>query len=190
MNIKLAFDERNLEDKNKVSYLRWLSIIFSLQKEQDIHDENYHRDIYFLNKHDRMRHYALHISKYVGFISLFSIDEYNSRQKKSIVDMTIICIAALNALQLDFGNHEEVILYSYSDEKIESIFFRAMSKLCKACETREHLDTYDYQGEYTYSILLLLTGLYKMTTRLNINIEGKVRDRWTEIERNFHLTID
>lgn len=77
--------------------------LLSLQWAQLKHDELYHREITLLSVADRMKHFALHMVKYLGYFAEATDLGDNGRFERTLVDAFIIALASANTLNLDLG---------------------------------------------------------------------------------------
>src|SRR5260221_5150544 len=76
--------------------------LLALQWSQLKHDELYHKEITLLPVADRMKHFALHMAKYLGYFAE-AMDSDSDRFERTLVDAFIIALAAANTLSLDLG---------------------------------------------------------------------------------------
>lgn len=97
--------------------------LYELQEKQVEHDQNFHRDIFFLNYQDRFKHMVMHYGKYSGrFAKLLNEkhtpEEITNEVKRTLVDCFIIVLSCADLLHL---NLEKKLKEKYSIEKNLSI---------------------------------------------------------------------
>jgi len=66
------------------------------------HDERYHKDVVILPLGERVKHMALHMAKYVGYLAEIEGDD-PERVARILTDAFIITLATANALNQDLG---------------------------------------------------------------------------------------
>ena len=78
------------------------STILDLQWTQLAHDERYHKDVVILPLGERIKHMALHMAKYAGYLAE---DERSEPQRvtRVLTDAFIITLATANTLNQDLG---------------------------------------------------------------------------------------
>lgn len=72
------------------------------QRDQYEHDMKYHFDILSLHRTDRLKHYALHFSKYAG--RLARADAEVKSPVETFTDCLLVCFSTANALQQQLKN--------------------------------------------------------------------------------------
>lgn len=171
-----------------------------LLTEQRQHDEQAHRDVYFLDSRSRMSHLVHHFSKYAGRLS----GETTSSEvlTRTIVDAFIVALSAAELLRIDVGAelttdinpepstiHElAVILAPASLDQIgvgEWLFRQLASNagLCaKAMESLDHLERFDYRGQLDLSVKSILIACVVASEGANIDLGSTVRERWRFLE--------
>src|SRR5882757_6800749 len=72
-----------------------------LQQDQHTHDRRNHSDIWSLHKAERLKHYGLHFSKYVGRLARGAAEPKSVT--RTITDTFLINLSAANTLCQDLG---------------------------------------------------------------------------------------
>lgn len=105
--------------------------LFEMQLNQRKHDENYHRDIFFLNYQDRLKHVAFHYAKYSGRLARDIRHRFNSKEPSSGHDvgktLTDAFIMTLSGAELFNVNLESVVRSSLGLPLEEDSFDRFVS---------------------------------------------------------------
>lgn len=177
-----------------------------LQKRQQEHDKEHHRDIYTLPYPDRMDHYVLHFSKYVGRLARDYADEetHEAQLEKTLADSFIVSLAAANTLNLDLqAQLEEMFglnaggvaewgrkLDSTDDqmgsEEIQDWLFRRMAipagSMSNAMESLDHMEPMNTRELLEEETVEIVSDLLIAAENLESDLEKLVDDRWTEIE--------
>ncbi len=79
--------------------------LFMLQLEQLKHDQRYHQDFCGLPICQRMKHMALHFSKYSGRVAELHGDNDTRPLHTTITDTFIICLVTANILNVRLADH-------------------------------------------------------------------------------------
>lgn len=110
-----------------------------LQREQYAHDMRNHFDIISLHKTDRLKHYGLHFSKYVGRMARATEQKPVER---TLVDALLVSLSAANTLHQNLG---EIDLARHADSaQIDSLrtLADAAGRFADACEKIDHLEQF------------------------------------------------
>lgn len=134
--------------------------LLGIQRQQFMHDENFHREIARLSVANRLKHMALHISKYFSRIVLAGDDTEKSGQPW--LDTFIISTSIANILNVrlsDIWKVESELRTSHlrrwiaekceSNERLIDRLAFANDRLSSACEKIDHLESHDYRAEIT-----------------------------------------
>lgn len=118
---------------------------------QLIHDRDFHKDIDCLNSKDKLYHLTLHIGKYAPFVVHRESGEVNF---KILADMFIITTSLANAMHVGVKDiwpcilAEKVPITGRPTIAKESVYFDvtsylmiSVSRLCKVCESLDHLES-------------------------------------------------
>lgn len=117
---------------------------------QLIHDRDFHKDIDCLNSKDKLYHLTLHIGKYAPFV----VDrETAAVDFKILADMFIITTSLANAMRVGVRDiwskilNEQIPTTGRPSIKQESLYYDvtsylmiSVSRLCKVCESLDHLE--------------------------------------------------
>ena len=77
--------------------------LLALQWAQLKHDEAYHKDVVILPLAQRIKHMALHNTKYTAYFFEAVENGDETRLTKTLVDAFIIALASANTLNYDLG---------------------------------------------------------------------------------------
>lgn len=156
-----------------------------MQQEQFRHDQRNHSDIMCLSRPERLKHYGLHFAKYVGRLARGSCEPKKS--DRTLVDMTLVCLSAANALhqriEVDVarlsanGNDQTNPLLSLAD---------AAGRFADACEKIDHLE--DFLPIARAANLDVLSWTIRSAMESELNLNGAVVERRKELaERQFYI---
>lgn len=182
--------------------------LIEAQKRQREHDREFHQDIYTLPYPDRINHYTLHFTKYVGRLSHEYTDEeqLESQLEKTLADSFIVSIAAANTLSLDIEENlsdmfglEAVDIEDWcnqlnqsgetmSSKEIQEWWFEHMAApaghMANALESLDHMESVnvrDILEENTVEIISILLIVADMS---QMDLMEVAEDRWKVIEEN------
>lgn len=140
--------------------------LLNIQIQQLEHDENFHKEITFLNTHQKINHMTLHFAKYAGKICSGVLNANDKHLlDKTVIDAFIISIACANILNVrlsdalmpasDYGKKKlpDLIGDITSNLKINTneplwllkTYPVVVGELAKACEAIDHLEDYDFR---------------------------------------------
>lgn len=181
--------------------------IIELQRRQEEHDRGHHRDIYSLAYPERMTHYVLHFSKYVGRLSNMNPDAngFEDNLQKTLADSLIVALAAANTLNLDLDDQlqdmfmiEAEGVQSWAEqlnatedemslEETRQWLFKRMAmptgRMSNALESLDHMESVDTRRMLEENTLEVISNLLIAFENIGEPI-GEVLDaRWSEIER-------
>lgn len=115
------------------------SALMRFQVSQQDHDIANHFEIICLHKADRLKHYGLHFSKYVG--RLARNRECDAELKRTLVDIFLISLSAANALNHRIYSAEFKNTFTRNSTDIWE-FADAVGKFADACEKIDHLESF------------------------------------------------
>jgi hypothetical protein len=180
--------------------------LLALQWNQLNHDERYHKDIVRLAVADRMKHFALHVAKYVGYFAEAIDSEDSALFERTLVDAFIISLASANTLNLDLGHalSGQAVAGSLATLRVElaAKFFpsgadamrflkelaRRSSRLAKACESLDHVESYPFREAMLSSVIDIFKLLFAESSVLGVDLVEKMKSRFqdTEPKNIFH----
>lgn len=113
--------------------------VLEMQRAQHRHDRRNHSDILYLHKNERLKHYGLHYSKYVGRLARTTEIKPVIR---TLVDTILVTLSAANTLHypmscVDFREHEAIDNLSYFISYAE-----AAGRFADACEKIDHQEEF------------------------------------------------
>lgn len=167
---------RSLEPNFSVDFLR-------LQSEQHRHDTRNHLDIACRHKNDRLKHYGLHYSKYVGRFARGS-DEDKSIER-TLVDAFLICLSAANTLHQNLGAEQ------LSSSKIVPMnwwysFADAAGRFGDACEKIDHME--EFVGLARQANLDIASWLVSVCESRGFDLISAIKVRREElVARQFYI---
>jgi hypothetical protein len=183
--------------------------LLALQWTQLKHDEVYHKEIVLLPVSERMKHFALHIAKYLGYLAEASETHDEQRFEHTLVDAFIISIASANAIGCDLGETLACPRGGNTDDNLKGLgcrladglgyrecdptwlikqFARIGGRLAKACESLDHLEAYPFREEMRASVIDLVKLVMAEASLRNFDLAARSRNRLEGVEsRNlFH----
>lgn len=158
--------------------------LLRLQCEQHVHDQRNHSDILSLSKNDRLKHYGLHFSKYVGRLAR-GADETKSAER-TVVDTFLVSLSAANTL------HQNLATLTFSVDakpQIDPVYVLAdaAGRFADACEKIDHLEEFVSLARKANSDLML--WVLSISSERHIDLETAIRDRRRELAaRQFYIT--
>lgn len=191
--------ESGVENSGEMTFAEAL---LALQWNQLNHDERYHKDIVRLPVADRMKHFALHVAKYVGYFAEAIDSEGVALFERTLVDGFIISLAAANTLNLDLGQalscqaiSESGSLATLRRKLADELFpsgndairflkelARRSSRLAKACESLDHVESHPFREAMLSGVTDVFTLLLAESWVLDIDLVEKARLRIRDIE--------
>lgn len=180
--------------------------LLELQKSQQEHDRGHHRDIFSLSYPERMTHYVLHFSKYVGRLARDYADEKARKRQleKTLADSFIVALASANTLNLDL--HQElndmtggqaVSVAAWSKKldpddssramgEVQEWLFQRMAvptgRMSNALESLDHMESMTVRELLEEETVEIVSDLLIAGNRLSVDIGDVVEARWEEIE--------
>jgi NTP pyrophosphatase (non-canonical NTP hydrolase) len=179
--------------------------LLEFQKRQLEHDQQHHQDIYTLPYPERMNHYVLHFSKYVGRLSRDYTDEMRQEQlEKTLADSTIVVFAAANTLNLDLETELEEMFGveatsieewgqelnptddSMDSGEVQDWLLNRMAtptgRMSNAMESLDHMEPMNVRNILEEETVEILSGLLIAMDNLNIDLGSILDERWEKIE--------
>jgi hypothetical protein len=175
--------------------------LLALQWAQLKHDELYHKEITLLPVADRMKHFALHMAKYLGYF-VDAIDTDSDRFERTLVDAFIITLASANTLNFDlgkalgwqenaapvnfkaFGIELATQCFPRSEDKIWFLkqFARHCGRLAKACESLDHIESHPFREAMLASVLDMFKLFVAEGTAHQIDLINGAKERLRSVE--------
>jgi hypothetical protein len=176
--------------------------MLDLQREQFNHDERFHRDIARLNVDARLKHMALHFSKYTGqFASVLHVPENTPLRLKTITDSFIISLCSANTLNFNLSEHVAPHLGGaatlrdlglhlahqlYPAAKLDDVWLMSAhaihaAKMAAACEKIDHLEAFPFRDELQKAVLRLCQITLIAAHTNNLDLLSAVQERRREI---------
>ncbi|MBY5414177.1 hypothetical protein [Rhizobium leguminosarum] len=141
-----------------------------LQISQQQHDLRNHSEILSLHKMERLKHYGLHYCKYVGRIARGNKEPKSL--KATVVDATLICLSAANALNQRLW--ESGVGVRYLDADILA-FADAVGRFADACEKLDHLE--DFRSIAVEANSDVASWLISAAQAYQIDLNDGIRER-------------
>jgi hypothetical protein len=145
--------------------------LLDLQWTQLSHDERYHKDVVILPLGERVKHMALHMAKYVGYVAEIEGDDHE-RIARILTDAFIITLATANTLNQDLardldapaggfdltGTGQQLARDLRTTNDVSGLlraFARHAGALAKACESLDHMERFPFRDAMRESNLEL-----------------------------------
>jgi hypothetical protein len=173
--------------------------MLALQWAQLKHDEAYHKDIVILPLAQRIKHMALHNTKYTAYFldAVEAGDE--ARLTKTLVDAFIIALASANTLNQDLGKELDEAAAASFPEAAASLaaslprkpedplwlvrqFARHNGHLAKICESWDHLEPVPFREGMKACNLALLEVVLAEAGARGLDIEAAYKSRIRIVE--------
>lgn len=175
------------------------SYLLDLQWTQLSHDERYHKDVVIMPLGERVKHMALHMAKYVGYLAEIEGDD-EERVARILTDAFIITLATANTLNQDLGRDlgdaaagvadlDRLAIAVGSDlgqdNSVSGLlrpFARHAGALAKACESLDHMEAFPFRTAMRDSNLALFKLVVAASASRSILLEQRYRERLRVVE--------
>lgn len=172
--------------------------LLTMQSQQYDHDEFFHKEITRLNVHQRLNHMTLHFAKYAGKICSCILNTQDEQTlKKTVIDSFIISTTCANILNirisdklsfsdvrmpenlLDLGHDIATQLNIDTKDSLWIIktFPIIVGELAKACESVDHLESYQYRETIADCVIRICSLMFVAASHLNIDLTTEVSNR-------------
>jgi hypothetical protein len=153
-----------------------------MQCQQHAHDMRNHFDILALHKNDRLKHYGLHFSKYVGRLSRGHAE--SKPAERTVVDTLLIALSAANTL------HQDLRKANLGDLGVNADRFRtfadAAGRFADACEKIDHME--EFLPIARTANIEILAWVLAMAKERDLDLTVAVAERRKELsERSFYV---
>ena len=152
------------------------------QERQKRHDLDYHSDIVKPGKNFRLKHIALHFSKYA-----YPLMQGSSHPgyMKVFTDTFVMTMSASNVLEMTFTSTPEKLAIEDSCFFQEYVFFTSL--FSKACESTDHQEDYPTDDTWMNCIDNLLRICVSEADRMGVDIVANATDRLQHVEKMIDL---
>lgn len=175
------------------------SYVLDLQWTQLAHDERYHKDVVTMPLGERVKHMALHMAKYVGYLAEIEGDD-EERVARILTDAFIITLATANTLNQDLGRDlgdaaagvadlDQLAAAVGSDLGQDNSvggllrpFARHAGALAKACESLDHMEAFPFRTAMRDSNLALFKLVVAAGAARALPLEQRYRERLRVVE--------
>lgn len=175
------------------------SYLLDLQWTQLAHDERYHKDVVIMSLGERLKHMALHMAKYVGYLAEIEGDD-EDRVARILTDAFIITLATANTLNQDLGRDLGDAAEGVADlDRLAAAvgsdmgqdisvagllrpFARHAGALAKACESLDHMEAFPFRSAMRDSNLALFKLVVAAGAARSIPLEQRYRERLRVVE--------
>jgi len=175
------------------------SSLLNLQWFQLTHDERYHKDVVLLPLGERVKHMALHMAKYVGYLADLDGEDAD-RLPRILTDAFIITLATANTLNQDLGRElgiqaSNFDLRAAGQEFASELgtatdvfgllrsFARHTGTLAKACESLDHMEAFPFRSAMRESNLALFKFVVAAATVHSFDLAALYADRLRVVEQ-------
>lgn len=166
-----------MKNLNKKNLLQW-------QREQHKHDQRNHIDVACLHRTDRLKHYGLHLSKYVGRLARGKDDPIPF--ERTVIDATLVCLSSANSLQqLLKMPDDNQILQNFSEGNLIPIA-DAVGRFSNACEKIDHVE--EFVSIACIANQDIMNWIFSAIKAKTIDIETSLKTRRSELaDRQFYI---
>jgi hypothetical protein len=174
-------------------------VILQLQKEQEIHDRIYHKDIITLSTHNRIKHLVFHLCKYTARFMSDDRDNF----KNGLIDAFNIILSLANTLNCNLDTHYTdydplfqdcaKLVLSETDLKINNdygflkLYVGNTAKLAKVCESLDHIEYMNFREIMEQSVINLFEEVALKLVSMNFDIIVEVKARLKHFESKHPL---
>lgn len=164
----------------------------SLQRAQYRHDQVAHQDIAGLPVPQRVTHFTLHFSKYVGGIAKALRENDQSSLRRLITDSFVIALAAANAMNVDLQRRMEEGMLAHEIRGLETENDRAslllryaevVGTMSKASEALDHMEDFPSRKIQEAGVVLILAIIRLFADVIGLDLSSAAKDRWKAIEQ-------
>jgi hypothetical protein len=175
--------------------------LLAMQWAQLKHDELYHKEITLLSVAGRIKHFALHMAKYLGYFADALDSGDKDRFERTLIDVFIITLASANTLNLSLGEAlacQEAAAPSLkalgvelsrqfqfrTDDNIWFLkqFARDCGRLAKACESLDHVESHPFRETMLASILDLFKLTVIESSLIHVDLVERAKKRLRGVE--------
>lgn len=174
--------------------------LLALQWSQLKHDQAYHKDVVILPLAQRIKHMALHNTKYTAYFLEAADTGEEARLTKTLVDAFIIALASANALNQDLGKELDDAATASLAQAGASLalslprdaedplwlmrqFARHNGQLAKICESLDHLEPVPFrEGMKACNLALIKVVLAEAGAR-GLDLEDAYKSRIRAVEK-------
>ncbi|WP_155935155.1 hypothetical protein [Methylobacterium sp. 10] len=159
--------------------------VLEMQKEQFRHDRRNHSDILSLHKNERLKHYGLHFSKYVGRLARGPDEEKSV--KRTVVDTVLVSLSAANTLHQRLGAVARYNSNANTQIDILRPIADAAGRFADACEKIDHLE--EFVTIAKEANLDIFYWALSCSVELKIDVGLELAQRRIELsDRQFYVT--
>lgn len=165
----------------------------NVQRIQFQHDRDYHPDIHGLDVVPRLKHMALHQTKYAAKLIDAEDNNDNARTKQAMVDGFIIGIATANILTDRLSEVElKTTSKTANSMSFAKRYLQNVGRIAKACESIDHLEDFPYRKELVATNRALVFDAVNEACRKNQDIVKLAWGRLKSVEEksSFALFLD
>ncbi len=153
-----------------------------MQCQQHAHDIRNHFDILALHKNDRLKHYGLHFSKYVGRLARGHAE--SKPVERTVVDTLLIALSAANALHQDL-RRANLSLCGVNADRFRT-FADAAGRFADACEKIDHME--EFLPIAKTANIDILAWILAMAQESDLDLTEAAAERRKELsERPFYI---
>lgn len=171
-----------------------LLMLRKLQAAQYRHDQAAHMDIAGLPVPQRVTHFTLHFSKYVGQLASACRQGDERLKHKAITDSFVIVLAAANAMNVDLQrrleegrfDQETQALELDNQQTLESLVLKyaeVVGHMSKACEAMDHMEDFPSRSVQERGVVLLASIVRRLAEIASVDLAAAARNRWKQIEQ-------
>jgi hypothetical protein len=156
-----------------------------LQSSQYTHDMRNHFDIIALHKNDRLKHYGLHFSKYVGRLARGRTEQ--KPIERTMTDTMLVALSAANTLHQDL--RKENFAATSVEEGVDTFrfFADAAGRFADACEKIDHMEEFVPLARTANRDIL--SWVMTAATKMEFDLRDAVAVRRKELsEKQFYIS--
>lgn len=180
-------------------------VLLPLQRLQLAHDQLAHFDMLSFDLHKRLKHMVLHFFKYAGRIEAAKDSKDEDVLRGTLLDAFVICMATANALNLSLGEHinasaetnnidalahslgSDLGVVNLHEEAVRALVIVG-GRMAKAVESLDHMERGDCRAAIESLLPQLTTRILALLSRTSLQVECRIRERFSKIEEKSIFT--
>lgn len=172
--------------------------LLDLQWTQLAHDERYHKDVVILPLGERVKHMALHMAKYVGYLAEIEGDD-EERVGRILTDAFIITLATANTLNQDLARDlgstggaadlrrlGDTLRSDFDGVNSVTGLLRQLARhagtLAKACESLDHMEAFPFRQAMRESNFALFKTVVAASAARGLDLAERYQIRLRVVE--------
>ena len=168
----------------------YASLVALLQRSQQEHDQANHGDIFTLHAFEKLKHFHVHFSKYVGRMAGVNLNTLAGMNQiwPTVVDTALICLSAANCLKIKL---DELVPPEVGDEltstqTAQHLFTQlavATGHIAKAIDGHDHMESVNVRTQCQPALVQIMCAVLVHARNTDTDLVAAVEARRQEIRR-------